>query len=61
MAVSISIGAAIVTPETVDYQTLYECADEALYEAKRSGKDRYVIHVCENTAGTEKEEIRGGI
>lgn len=59
--VSISIGAAVLTPDIADYQVLYQCADEALYEAKRSGKDRYVIRVCGEAKDSEEEEVQGGV
>ena len=38
--VSISIGYALTGGEGVTYETLFRRADEALYEAKRSGKSR---------------------
>lgn len=42
--ISISIGAAVIEAGLSDYKQLYKCADDALYEAKKEGKDRYVIH-----------------
>ena len=38
----ISMGAAFANPES-DFNTLYEKADEALYEAKRKGRGRLII------------------
>lgn len=59
--VSISIGAAVLTTGQLDYKALYQCADEALYEAKREGKDRYRIHVCGEAEQMGKEELNGGV
>lgn len=41
--VSVSVGLAHVPSEAVDLQSLYVRADQALYEAKRSGRDRVGI------------------
>lgn len=43
--ISISIGAVWTAQYTGDYGQLYQCADEALYEAKRAGKNKYAIHI----------------
>lgn len=42
--VSQSIGAAFYPEDAGDYHTLFEKADEALYEAKRRGKDCYCFY-----------------
>ena len=39
-----SVGIVIVPNRYVDYNTLYKYADEAMYEAKKCGKCRYVIY-----------------
>ncbi|QIB68052.1 diguanylate cyclase [Aminipila butyrica] len=39
-----SVGAAIAPSREVDYAVLYKYADEALYEAKKDGKRRYVVY-----------------
>ena len=39
ISVTVSIGAALVSDEESDIQTLIERADKALYAAKRSGRD----------------------
>ena len=44
--VSASIGVALYPEHGSDYQTLFRCADSALYAAKRAGRDREVI--CEH-------------
>lgn len=44
--VSISIGIAVFTEGLEDFDRLYRCADEALYEAKRNGKNQYRIRIC---------------
>lgn len=41
VTISASIGVAYVTPESKSFQPLYKCADEALYDAKNSGKNCY--------------------
>jgi diguanylate cyclase (GGDEF)-like protein len=41
--VSVSVGLAHVPTDAVDLQSLYVKADQALYEAKRSGRDRVGI------------------
>ncbi|MGL5914890.1 MAG: diguanylate cyclase domain-containing protein, partial [Culicoidibacterales bacterium] len=41
--VTVSIGVAIVDENLHDYVRLYETADNALYEAKNSGKHGVVI------------------
>lgn len=41
--ITISIGVASITPETVDLDHLVQRADDALYAAKRAGRDRWVM------------------
>ncbi len=38
--ITISLGLAAASGETVVYETLFKAADEALYEAKRAGRNR---------------------
>jgi diguanylate cyclase (GGDEF)-like protein len=40
---SVSIGICIATSPDPDFETMYRCADQALYSAKSAGKNRYVI------------------
>lgn len=39
-----SAGIAIFPKDGQDFATLYKAADEAMYEAKEGGRDRYVIY-----------------
>jgi diguanylate cyclase (GGDEF)-like protein/PAS domain S-box-containing protein len=43
MTMTISGGIAALRPETANQQQLISKADEALYDAKRAGKDRFLI------------------
>jgi diguanylate cyclase (GGDEF)-like protein len=43
LGVTISIGVAGATIRTLGVEALLRCADRALYEAKRSGRDRVVV------------------
>ena len=42
--ISCSIGVSFFGRHGEDYDALFACADEALYEAKEGGRDRYVIY-----------------
>ena len=53
---SISLGAATTEAAGRDTEALYRCADEALYEAKRSGKGTYAIYRKESQAA-ERQNI----
>ena len=41
--VTASIGAAYCTQKGPDYQVLLDTADAALYEAKKKGRNQYII------------------
>ena len=41
---TLSVGVSIAPRDGVDYQTLFDRADAALYESKREGRDRYTIY-----------------
>lgn len=43
MQVTASIGVAYSMVENAEYQELYHMADNAVYEAKKSGREKYVI------------------
>jgi diguanylate cyclase (GGDEF)-like protein len=43
-SISISAGVAVVGEERVSFETLYEMADDALYESKTFGKNRIIVH-----------------
>lgn len=42
-AVTVSIGLSLYPYEGTDFQTLYQCADKALYEVKRKGGNGYYL------------------
>lgn len=44
IAFSCSIGVAMYPEDGSDFQSLYHCADLALYQAKSRGKNQYVIY-----------------
>jgi diguanylate cyclase (GGDEF)-like protein len=41
---TLSIGGASLSPEALDKQTLIDCADQALYDAKRNGRNQ--VRLC---------------
>lgn len=42
-AYGVSIGICVVTPPDVSFESMYRCADKALYRAKTTGRNRFVI------------------
>lgn len=46
IAASLSIGVCTLRPRSESSRTLRQCADAALYEAKRSGRDRYAVYAA---------------
>ncbi len=44
LPVSVSIGAAVAPEDGVTYGDLYRLADEALYQAKKRGKNQFVVY-----------------
>jgi diguanylate cyclase (GGDEF)-like protein len=44
MPLTVSVGIAMADDETRDWEHLVSLADNAMYEAKRAGKDRIAIH-----------------
>jgi diguanylate cyclase (GGDEF)-like protein len=41
---SVSIGICVDTQGTTEFETMYRCADQALYRAKAAGKNCYAIY-----------------
>ena len=41
--ITASIGVALARGTKTDFEVLYKTADYALYQAKKQGRDRYVI------------------
>ncbi|HEY6643152.1 GGDEF domain-containing protein [Povalibacter sp.] len=39
----VSIGICVVSPPDVSFESMYRCADKALYRAKTTGRNRFVI------------------
>lgn len=58
VAVTVSIGVSAASGERVEYESLFKAADQALYRAKRSGRNR-VMTVAENVCGTPVSPLDG--
>lgn len=39
----VSIGICVATPPDVSFESMYRCADKALYRAKATGRNRFVV------------------
>jgi diguanylate cyclase (GGDEF)-like protein len=59
MNVTASIGLATLSGEDVDVRALIGAADAALYEAKRTGKNRVVVAASEPVESTTSAEAKG--
>jgi polar amino acid transport system substrate-binding protein len=64
--VSASMGIALLPRDGVDFRTLYNCSDDAMYMSKRHGKSSYTFydknmsfHIYEDMV--KKKEIKEGI
>jgi diguanylate cyclase (GGDEF)-like protein len=53
--VTISLGLSTASGEAVVYETLFKAADEALYEAKRAGRNRVVAAPASPAAGEQQQ------
>ncbi|MBO6137397.1 MAG: GGDEF domain-containing protein [Lachnospiraceae bacterium] len=51
--ISCSIGISFFGRNGEDYDTLFSCADEALYEAKEGGRNRYVVYTPKKPVESE--------
>jgi diguanylate cyclase (GGDEF)-like protein len=59
--VTISIGLSVASGEDVAYEALFKAADEALYKAKRAGRNRTVLaRPSAPTSGTQSSEVAVG-
>lgn len=54
---SCSIGAVYLKKQVTDFDTLFRLADQALYEAKAAGKNRYVLRTYSKTEQLKNPEI----
>lgn len=50
--ISISMGVAQTSDKAKDYETLFQCADQALYAAKRAGRGQYKFYDEESMKDT---------
>ncbi|WP_342129882.1 putative bifunctional diguanylate cyclase/phosphodiesterase [Hydrogenophaga sp. OTU3427] len=59
---SISVGVAVYPSDGEDFETLFKCADVAMYEAKRSGRNtcRFFTERL-NVAAEEYQKVREGL
>ncbi|MCB6200468.1 diguanylate cyclase domain-containing protein [Extibacter muris] len=52
--VTCSAGVAVFPEDGANFQALYHCADQALYQAKNLGKNRYVLYDKDHTLPVEQ-------
>ena len=55
---SVSIGVAMLDAEDSGFDVIFTRADEALYEAKRSGRNRAVLARTEKDRGCALEDVQ---
>jgi diguanylate cyclase (GGDEF)-like protein len=60
IAVTISVGLSAASGEQVVYETLFKTADRALYEAKRTGRNRVIAALAPEPAPRTPPEIAAG-
>jgi diguanylate cyclase (GGDEF)-like protein len=59
---SISAGVAVYPGDGEDFETLFKCADVAMYEAKRSGRNTFRFFTERlNVAAEEYQKVREGL
>lgn len=61
LSVSCSIGAAIFAYGTVDYLTLYHCADQALYIRKNSGRNGVTLYQSETDSHKDQDYLMSAV
>ena len=54
--ISTSIGVALTPQDGTEFETLYKHADEALYRAKKQGKNRFVFYQRSNDHGERSQK-----
>jgi diguanylate cyclase (GGDEF)-like protein len=60
VAISVSIGVSAASGDLVEYESMFKAADEALYEAKRMGRNRVVVARTAPRGGeAQGSEVRG--
>lgn len=52
--ITCSIGISVYPDDGEDFQSLYHCADQALYQAKSQGKNQYVMYADDSSFSMEK-------
>ncbi len=57
--ITISLGLSVASGEAVVYETLFKAADEALYEAKRTGRNRTVAAAAPSPSAPAPEVVVG--
>jgi diguanylate cyclase (GGDEF)-like protein len=56
--VTLSVGGTSLPAEVVDAQLLVSCADQALYEAKRNGRNQVRLWTGPPDAGAEQSQVK---
>lgn len=56
--VTASLGVVIINQDGNDFETLYNNADDAMYEAKRIGKNRYLFYEAEMNSNIYEKTVK---
>jgi diguanylate cyclase (GGDEF)-like protein len=56
VGITVSIGVSAASGEQMEYESLFKAADEALYEAKRAGRNR-VVRSARDDAGQHEQGL----